>query len=57
MKRLWVSDDGAARPDAGPAFDGGSDVVTSRSDVTSVLDEWPHDDAFCLELVMARDVG
>lgn len=55
MKGVWVDEDGTVRADEAPTFEGGPDGVTSMDDLTPVLEEWPQDDAFCVELVMARD--
>ena len=49
---LWVRD-GEALPDLDYIADFSPDGLTDRSAIAAVLQDWPQDDAFCVEIVFA----
>ena len=53
IEGLWVGDDGV-RSDLDYVFDGSPDGLRDVAAVSSMLDSWPHDVSFCVEVLLMR---
>ena len=50
---LWMEGD-SVRPDLGFIFDGSPDGERDSTTVSAMLAAWPHDESFCVEVLLMR---
>lgn len=53
LEGLWVEDDGV-RPDLAYIFDGSPDGLQEAAAVSALLEAWPRNESFCVEVLLMR---
>ena len=53
LEGLWVEEEGV-RPDLAYIFDGSPEGLGDAEAVAALLASWPHDESFCVEVLLVR---